>query len=176
MKNKTIKTNNITITINENNNNYYVYFNFYEYIKKYDYEILKLNVKKALRNTLKLNEFSNVKIISNNLISFEIKTNDKKQINLFIYLFNELLKAYFTIFTNKIYNDININTNDFLLNLINEEYNNFFISENKEKIIKNLKKDSIKTLNYLYENLIFTENININKVDPIKIIESLKEY
>lgn len=173
---------NISITINKeirsNEINYYTYLNFYYYIKKYDYTILKENVKKALRNVLKLNEFENIEITSNNLISFEFKTSDKKLIKILILNFYDLFNSYLNKENKENNNikDIKINTNLFINNLINNEYNNIFLSENKKEIIKKLYENSIKEIKFLYENLIFYDSINLIKVDPIILIENLKEY
>lgn len=173
---------NISITINKeikiDEINYYTYLNFYNYIKKYDYEILKEIVNKSLKNVLKLNEFENIEITSNNLISFEFKTNDKKLIKILILNFYDLFNSYLNKENNENNNikDIKINTNLFINNLINNEYNNIFLSENKKEIIKKLYENSIKEIKFLYENLIFYDSINLIKVDPIILIENLKEY
>lgn len=173
---------NISITINKeikiDEINYYTYLNFYNYIKKYDYEILKEIVNKSLKNVLKLNEFENIEITSNNLISFEFKTSDKKLIKILILNFYDLFNSYLNKENNENNNikDIKINTNLFINNLINNEYNNIFLSENKKEIIKKLYENSIKEIKFLYENLIFYDSINLIKVDPIILIENLKEY
>ena len=173
---------NISITINKeikiDEINYYTYLNFYNYIKKYDYEILKEIVNKSLKNVLKLNEFENIEITSNNLISFEFKTSDKKLIKILILNFYDLFNSYLNKENKENNNikDIKINTNLFINNLINEEYNNIFLSENKKEIIKKLYENSIKEIKFLYENLIFYDSINLIKVDPIILIENLKEY